>query len=112
MQSVNRDTDLISEAYRLLKDAESRGVETLDVLSKSSFLIKIKPEILYSLGDSSSTISKTMDKYVLNEHLINTSRDLITQYERKAKYEKLIIVTLLVIFFAVTLNIVKERLLW
>jgi hypothetical protein len=43
MQSVNRDTDLISEAYRLLKDAESRGVETLDVLSKSSFLIKIKP---------------------------------------------------------------------
>ena len=53
-----------------------------------------------------------MDKYVLNEHLINTSRDLITQYERKAKYEKLIIVTLLVIFFAVTLNIVKKRLLW
>ncbi len=66
----------------------------------------------FRLGDSSSTISKTVDKYILNEHLINTSRDLITQYERKAKYEKFIIVTLFVIFFAVALNIVKKRLLW
>ena len=49
---------------------------------------------------------------MLTKHLIDTSRDLITQYERKAKYEKLIIVALLVVFFAVTLNIVKERLLW
>jgi hypothetical protein len=58
------------------------------------------------------TIIKTIDKYILNEHLINTSRDLINQYERKAKYEKLIIATLLVVFFAVALNIVKNRLLW
>ncbi len=64
------------------------------------------------LGDSSLTISKTIDRYILNEHLINTSKDLINQYERKAKWEKLIIATLLVVFFAIALNIVKKRLLW
>ncbi|CAF0725732.1 unnamed protein product [Adineta ricciae] len=95
MQQANRNTDLISQAQQLLKDADVRGIQTLDVIS-----------------DSSSTLSKTIDKYILNEHLINTSRDLINQYERKAKYEKIIIVTLLVIFFAVALNIVKTRLLW
>jgi hypothetical protein len=60
------------------------------------------------LGDSSLTISKTIDRYILNEHLINTSKDLINQYERKAKWEKLIIAT----FFAIALNIDKKRLLW
>jgi hypothetical protein len=34
MQSVNRDTDLILQAQQLLKDADSRGLQTLDVLSK------------------------------------------------------------------------------
>ncbi|CAF0748736.1 unnamed protein product [Adineta ricciae] len=95
MQQANRNTDLILQAQQLLKDADMRGIQTLDVIS-----------------DSSSTLSKTIDKYILNEHLINTSRDLINQYERKAKYEKMIIVTLLVVFFAVALNIVKTRLLW
>ncbi|CAF4543547.1 unnamed protein product [Rotaria sp. Silwood1] len=95
MQEANRNTDLILEAQKLLKDADLRGIQTLDVIT-----------------DSSSTISKTIDKYILNEHLINTSRDLINQYERKAKFEKLIIMTLLVLFFAVALNIVKTRLLW
>ena len=60
------------------------------------------------LAESSSTISKTRDKYILNEHLIHTSRDLINQYERKAKYEKFIILILLVIYFVVALNIVKN----
>jgi hypothetical protein len=79
----------------------------------NKFSYRNKTQIcFFRLGESSLTISKTIDKYTLNEHLINTSRDLITQYERKAKYEKLIIITLLVIFFAVTLNIVKKRLLW
>ncbi|CAF0753764.1 unnamed protein product [Rotaria sordida] len=95
MQEANRNTDLIFQAQKILKDAEQRGIQTLDVFT-----------------DSSITISKTIDKYILNEHLINTSRDLINQYERKAKYEKLMIMTLLVIFFAVVLNIVKTRLLW
>ncbi|CAF0726848.1 unnamed protein product [Adineta steineri] len=95
MQEANRNTDLITQAHRILEDANTRGIQTLDVISESS-----------------SQISRITDRYILNEHLINTSRDLITQYERKAKYEKLIIVSLLVVFFAVALNIVKERLLW
>ncbi|CAF2329672.1 unnamed protein product [Rotaria sp. Silwood2] len=95
MQEANRNTDLILEAEKRLKDAELRGIQTLDVIT-----------------DSSSTISTITDRYILNEHLIHTSRDLINQYERKAKFEKLIIMTLLIIFFAVALNIVKKRLLW
>ncbi|UJR33705.1 hypothetical protein I4U23_021134 [Adineta vaga] len=91
MQEANRNTDLILQAQQILKDADLRGIQTLDVI-----------------GESSVTISKTIDKYILNEHLINTSRDLINQYERKAKYEKLIIVSLLVIFFAAALNIMGD----
>jgi hypothetical protein len=114
MQEANRNTDLMLQAKQILKDAETLGFQTLEVLSKR---FRKKKEIFFfnnnfNLGDSSLTISKTIDKYILNEHLIHTSRDLITQYERKAKYEKLIIVALLVIFFAVALNIIKKRLLW
>ena len=57
-------------------------------------------------------ISGTVEKYILTEHLISKSCDAIDQYERKAKFEKMIIVALLIVYFAVALNIVKERLLW
>ncbi|CAF1290040.1 unnamed protein product [Rotaria sordida] len=95
MQEANRNTDLMLEAQKILKDAELLGIQILDVITISSL-----------------TVSKTIDKYILSEHLIDTTRDLINQYERKAKFEKLIIVTLLVDFFAGALNIVKKRLLW
>lgn len=111
MQEANRNTDLILQAREILKQAESRGIQTLNVLSKK-FLNSLRQSFAFLSADSSATISKTTDKYILNEHLINTSRELIDQYERKAKYEKLIIVTLLIIYFAIALNIVKERLLW
>ncbi|CAF2130505.1 unnamed protein product [Rotaria magnacalcarata] len=91
MQEANRNTDLILQAQKILKDADLLGLQSLDVIT-----------------DSSSTISTTIDKYILNEHLINTSRDLINQYERKAKYEKLIITSLLVAFFVVALNIMAD----
>ncbi|CAF1388925.1 unnamed protein product [Rotaria sordida] len=95
MQEANRNTDLMLEAQKILKDAELLGIQILDVITISSL-----------------TVSKTIDKYILSEHLIDTTRHLINQYERKAKFEKLIIVTLLVDFFAGALNIVKKRLLW
>ncbi|CAM4941753.1 unnamed protein product [Rotaria socialis] len=91
MQEANRNTDLILQAQKILKDADLLGLQSLDVIT-----------------DSSSTISTTIDKYILNEHLINTSRDLINQYERKAKYEKLIITSLLVVFFVIALNIMAD----
>ncbi|CAF4727427.1 unnamed protein product, partial [Rotaria socialis] len=59
MQEANRNTDLILQAQKILKDADLLGLQSLDVIT-----------------DSSSTISTTIDKYILNEHLINTSRDL------------------------------------
>jgi hypothetical protein len=34
MQEANRNTDLILQAHQLLKDADSRGGQILDVLSK------------------------------------------------------------------------------
>ena len=34
MQEANRNTDLISQAQQILKDADARGIQTLDVISK------------------------------------------------------------------------------
>jgi len=34
MQEANRNTDLIFQAHQLLKDADIRGGQALDVLSK------------------------------------------------------------------------------
>jgi hypothetical protein len=34
MQEANRNTELLLQAQRILKDADTRGVHTLDVLSK------------------------------------------------------------------------------
>ena len=34
MQEANRNTDLILQAQQILKDAELRGIQTLDVISK------------------------------------------------------------------------------
>lgn len=112
MQEASRNTDLMSQAQQLLKDADTRGLRSIEMLGKSSeppMLLVIES---FLLADSSDQMTRITDKYVLNEHLINTSRDLITQYERKAKYEKVIILTLFVVFFAVALNIMKKRLLW
>jgi len=95
MHEANRNTELISIADQILKQTELHGVDSLDLLYTSSM-----------------KISGTMEKYILNEHLIAKSKDLIDQYERKAKYEKMIIVCLLVVYFVIALNIVKERLLW
>ena len=47
MQGVNRDTDLFLQAQQLLNDADSRGVQTLRVLSrfsrKSSSIVHFPP---------------------------------------------------------------------
>jgi hypothetical protein len=34
MQEANRNTDLLSQARQLLKEADLRGIQTLDVISK------------------------------------------------------------------------------
>lgn len=37
MQEASRNTELISLADQILKDAESRGVDTLDIIRKTNF---------------------------------------------------------------------------
>lgn len=37
MQAANRDTDSLLQSQQLLHDADTRGLQTLGVLSKSSF---------------------------------------------------------------------------
>ena len=112
MQEANRNTELLSLAEQILKETETRGEDTLDILGKTRRFARIDSFVRRLLGNSSAKISGTIEKYILNEHLISKSKDSIDQYERKAKYEKLIIITLLVVYFAIALNIVKERLLW
>jgi hypothetical protein len=34
MQEANRNTDLILQAQQILKDADTRGIQTLEVLGK------------------------------------------------------------------------------